>query len=72
MRGISTFIKSILGHQYFEIIADGPKPVIEEPVCGFGKRDAVRGMVAAALLELMDMGGVEGGLAVQCDHPVMR
>ena len=28
-------------------------------------------MVAATLLELMDVGGIEGGLAVQPDHPVV-
>lgn len=70
MGRVAPFIKAVGGHEDSVIIAYGPKSMIEEPMGCFRKRDTVRRVIAAALLELVDVGGVEDRLAIQRDHPV--
>jgi hypothetical protein len=69
---LAPLVEPILSYYDGKVIAYGPEALVKEPVGRLGKRDAIGGMIAAAFFELVDVGSVKGGFAVQRDHPVMR
>ena len=70
MRRLALLVKAVFGDQDGVIVGDSPEILVEEPFGCLAERHAIRRVVATAFFELVDVGGVEGRLAIQRYHPV--